>query len=118
MKKYKNCVMLDLPTSRSLKLVWHYNGKIYVGEWDEISMAKTGDGIEYTPDKYYYKGQFLNNKKNGTGTMLFHNGSRYEGQWKDGERSGKGKYQDSLSKYYYEGEWKESKKEGYGYLEI
>ena len=31
MKKYKNCIMLDLPGSRPCKLVWHYNGKVYIG---------------------------------------------------------------------------------------
>jgi hypothetical protein len=45
MKKYKNCIMLDLPTPRKLKLVWHYNGKIYVGEWNETTMMKSGEGI-------------------------------------------------------------------------
>lgn len=70
MKKYKNCIMLDLPTQRKIKLVWHYNGKIFVGEWNETTMMKSGEGIEQVPDKYFYKGQFMGNKKNGTGIMM------------------------------------------------
>jgi len=70
------------------------------------------------PDKYYYKGQFLSGKRNGTGCMLQPNGNRYEGQWLDGERNGRGKYYDQTMKLYYEGEWKDSKREGYGYLRI
>ena len=31
MKKYKNCIMVDLPGAKHIKLVWHYNGKIYLG---------------------------------------------------------------------------------------
>lgn len=44
-------------------------------------MMKSGEGMEYIPQKYFYKGQFFNNKRNGTGVMIFENGSRYEGQW-------------------------------------
>ena len=30
--------------------------------------------------------------KNGTGTMIFSNGDKYDGQWKDGKREGRGEY--------------------------
>lgn len=63
--------MLNLPGERNLKLVWHYNGKIYIGEWSESTMMKSGEGMEYLPEKYFYKGQFFNNKRNGTGIMVF-----------------------------------------------
>lgn len=58
MKKYKNCIMIDLPNAKNLKMVWHYNGKLYIGEWNEANMLKIGEGMEYAPEKYYYKGQF------------------------------------------------------------
>jgi len=45
MKKYKNCIMLDLPHSPGTKLVWHYTGKLYIGEWSESIMLKSGEGI-------------------------------------------------------------------------
>lgn len=35
MKKYKNCIMLDIPNVNLLKLVWNYSGKFYIGDWDE-----------------------------------------------------------------------------------
>ena len=56
MKKYKNCIMLDLPADASAKLVWHYNGKIYLGGWDEEAMQINGEGFDFIPDKFYYKG--------------------------------------------------------------
>lgn len=71
MKKYKNCIILDLPGDKNWKLVWHYSGKIYIGEWSESTMMKSGEGMEYIPQKYFYKGQFLNNKRNGTGIIIF-----------------------------------------------
>lgn len=58
MKKYKNCIMFDLPNPRGYKIVWHYSGKLYIGEWDEATMSKAGKGEEYVPQKYYYKGGF------------------------------------------------------------
>lgn len=45
MKKYKNCIMIDLPNAKDLKMVWHYNGKLYIGEWNEANMLKTGEGL-------------------------------------------------------------------------
>ena len=44
MKKYKNCIMLDIPNVNLLKLVWHYSGKFYIGEWNEETMLKSGVG--------------------------------------------------------------------------
>ena len=35
MKKYKNCIMLDIPNVNLLKLVWNYSGKFYIGDWNE-----------------------------------------------------------------------------------
>ena len=48
--------MLDLPADANAKLVWHYNGKIYLGGWDEEAMQKNGEGFEFIPDKFDYKG--------------------------------------------------------------
>lgn len=41
--------MIDLPNAKRIKLVWHYNGKLYIGEWNEASMLKTGEGLEFAP---------------------------------------------------------------------
>jgi hypothetical protein len=45
MKKYKNCVIVDLPNIQKLKLVWYYSGKLYIGDWNETSMIKSGEGM-------------------------------------------------------------------------
>ena len=37
--------------------------------------------MEYVPEKYYYNGQFLKGKRNGSGIMVQTNGCVYEGQW-------------------------------------
>lgn len=38
------------------------------------------------PDKHYYQGQFLEGKKNGSGTMVMLNGNIYKGQWVKGQK--------------------------------
>lgn len=42
--------------------------------------------------KHWYKGQFLDGKKNGSGTMIFDNGNIYNGQWLKGQKHGNGTF--------------------------
>ena len=42
--------------------------------------------------------------------MISGNGNIYEGQWVEGEKSGRGKYIDKALKISYEGEWREGKR--------
>jgi len=44
-------------------------------------MEKHGEGKELIPEKYYYQGEFVHNKRQGNGIMLFFNDCIYEGQW-------------------------------------
>ena len=37
-----------------------------------------------------YKGTVRNGKPNGLGVLVFHNGTRYEGEFWEGEKNGKG----------------------------
>ena len=48
------------------------------------------------PDGSKYKGQWENNKKNGSGTMKYSDGSEYNGQWENDKKNGSGtmKYPD------------------------
>ena len=84
LRKYKNCVMFELPNNSSFRLVWYFSGKLYMGDWDQIKNEKTGEGLEYNRSKYYYKGEFANGKRNGKGIFIHSNGSVYEGQFRDG----------------------------------
>ena len=68
-----------------------------------------------------YKGYISNEKRERTGIMLFDNGAKYEGQWKNDKKNGKGVF--TSSHYFdcknfvgmkYEGEFKDDKFEGYG----
>ena len=52
----------------------------------------------------YYKGDYINNIKNGKGLYLFNNGNIYIGQWINGKPSGKGAYE--TKNKIYNGIWK------------
>lgn len=79
LKKYKNCIMFQLSPDSNFRIVWHFTGKLYFGEWDSNRNEKNGFGIEYFKNKFYYKGGFNNGKKEGNGIMINFNGSIYEG---------------------------------------
>jgi radial spoke head protein 1 len=51
--------------------------------------------------------------RNGTGTFIYPDGSRYEGNFLNGKRSGQGKYTYTNGDYY-QGEWDNDKKHGQG----
>jgi len=49
----------------------------------------------------------------GNGTYTWTNGSKYEGEWKEGKQDGQGTLT-SPSGYKYEGEWKDGRPNGRG----
>ena len=65
--------------------------KIYKG--DIKNFKKEGKGKEKTND-YFYEGDFVNDLWHGHGKIIFynHNGDSYEGQFTNGEITGKGFY--------------------------
>ena len=62
-----------------------------------------------------YKGQIKNNQLTGKGSYNFPSGAIYEGEILNGLRHGYGKYK-SKDGITYEGEWKDGKKEGNGII--
>jgi hypothetical protein len=55
---------------------------------------KSGWGYDYSPGKFVYSGHFKYNKRDGYGIMKFltsDNDAIYEGNWKNGFKSGLGK---------------------------
>ena len=92
----------------------HENGK-YIGP--VINGLAEGRGIWYGTKEPFvgdrYEGEFRNNKKEGKGIYWWHDGDRYEGDLRNGKKEGKGiEYYNNGDRY--EGEFKNSKKEGKG----
>jgi hypothetical protein len=55
-----------------------------------------------------YEVEYRDGKRHGRGVYVWANGDRYEGDWKDGKRHGRGSYVDGNGDRY-EGDWKEGK---------
>ena len=88
------------------------NNDIFIGimENDNINPKK---GILYTHNGDYYKGEFSEGKKNGQGNIIYANGTKYEGTFKNDYHDGYGKLMQSNGEIY-EGEWKKGKINGKG----
>ena len=69
------------------------NRKKYIYKGDIRNFKKEGIGIEKTND-YNYEGEFHNDIKHGKGKIIFYNNNSesYEGDFKDGDITGKGFY--------------------------
>lgn len=64
----------------------HYHGEAVKGS------VKDGKGeIKYASDGSYYRGDFVNNMREGRGELLMPNGDRYIGEWQGDMKSGYGK---------------------------
>ena len=60
-----------------------------------------------------YKGEYLNEKRNGKGKEFKDNLMIFEGEYKNGKRNGKGKEYD-YGKIIFDGEYKNGKRNGKG----
>ena len=110
--------------SRSVFLEFiYYNktiqNKFYINIEDYKNFGKrtkiietNGSGKEY---KIKFEGEYLNGKKNGKGKEYYENGKiKYEGEYINGERNGKGKEYYRNGKLFFEGEYLDGKRHGKG----
>ncbi|EAR83829.1 MORN motif protein (macronuclear) [Tetrahymena thermophila SB210] len=111
---------------------------IYKGQWKNKQMDGYGQML-HIPSKTYYCGKFQQGELQGRGFMIYSNGDIYEGsfknntaheygvfktidgqtykgQWQNGEKHGKGDYQDKY--YQYIGNFCRGCKQGEGVLEF
>tara|TARA_X000000368_G_scaffold20488_1_gene16037 strand:- start:419 stop:1045 length:627 start_codon:yes stop_codon:yes gene_type:complete len=61
---------------------------------------------------FNYIGELKNQKKHGYGTLIFKNGEKYTGEWKDDSFSGRGSFYSN--NFQYIGEWQNFQKIGFG----
>ena len=104
--------------NNSSKLSFTNNEKNNENETDIINISDKNIKI-YDVGKY--EGIILDNKRELKGVMTYNNGARYEGEWKDDKKNGKGIY---ISSHYfncekniglkYEGDFFNDKFEGFG----
>eukprot|EP00826_Nyctotherus_ovalis_P018707 TRINITY_DN1563_c0_g4_i3.p1 TRINITY_DN1563_c0_g4~~TRINITY_DN1563_c0_g4_i3.p1 ORF type:complete len:311 (-),score=106.52 TRINITY_DN1563_c0_g4_i3:49-981(-) len=96
---------------KSLRVV--ENDSQYYGFWNKDTDERDGNGVMIWIDGSRYDGTWKENKASGRGRLIHADGDVYDGEWKDDKAHGKGKYthQDGA---LYEGDWVEDKQHGYG----
>jgi hypothetical protein len=87
----------------NLKIIGIFKNSTFSG----IGIEESGEG------GYSYTGEFLMNKKEGYGTMIWKDGQKYQGQFKNNQMNGYGiiKYPENI---FYQGEIKNGILEGFG----
>eukprot|EP01114_Cavostelium_apophysatum_P020212 TRINITY_DN6715_c0_g1_i1.p1 TRINITY_DN6715_c0_g1~~TRINITY_DN6715_c0_g1_i1.p1 ORF type:complete len:1006 (+),score=276.52 TRINITY_DN6715_c0_g1_i1:184-3201(+) len=90
-----------------------YSGNFRKGKREGYGvLTEASGGAASTPPLVEYDGYWKNDKRDGNGTSLEHNGNTYKGDWKNDEYYGKGTFK--CSTHDYTGEWKHGKHEGRG----
>ena len=104
----------------------HGNGVKYYGEKTKLKLYKgawvygrrEGTGTLIWKDGSKYEGEWKEGRRNGYGTMYYKNGNIYRGNWLNDKRHGTGKMDfaanDSVNRTYYEGDWVEGVRQGVG----
>ncbi len=102
-------------------MIYKYEEDKFEGEW-ENDKEKNGVGLIFYNDNInsynngIYKGKLKNSKRECEyGIMEYENGDKYEGEWKNDFKEGKGKMIYNNGEKY-EGEWKNDLKEGKGIM--
>mmetsp|Transcript_39769 Transcript_39769/g.93367 ORF Transcript_39769/g.93367 Transcript_39769/m.93367 type:complete len:705 (+) Transcript_39769:538-2652(+) len=89
--------------------------EIYEGQFD--TDLKSGLGVQYWGPGYdeleqSYSGDFGAGKRDGSGVLQFTDGSRFAGEFKDGQMCGAGKLSISQDDYFQEGFWERGRRHG------
>lgn len=88
------------------------NGDMYIGEY--VNNKREGTGTYYwAATGLIYIGHWKNNQRSGLGRMVYADGGRYYGQWLLDKKNGKGRYTYPNGDAY-NGEWANDLKDGHG----
>ena len=86
---------------------------IYYGELSKNENKRHGRGIMIWDNGDKYEGYWKDDKANGNGELINYNGDIYIGEWIDDKKNGHGIYK-CRNGSYYEGLWKDNIQEGKG----
>ena len=91
---------------------------------EQLDKAETEQWRQITlPDGSKYNGQIKNGKKNGQGILEFDQYTKYNGEFRNDKFWGRGRYsfhdkEKGINYASYDGEWKDGKKDGQGKLDF
>ena len=83
---------------------------------DDNNRKPNIEKIDYNDGHRYYIGEVKNGLQDGRGKVFVDNVLRYDGDWKNGNFNGIGKYYNEDGKLIYNGEFRNNKMEGRGTL--
>ena len=93
--------------------IWK-NGMKYIGNMKEGNMSGEGELLD-KDNKLIFKGNYLDNKRNGQGQLMIKEKEFYEGEFKNDKMEGKGSYHYENGDIW-EGEFKNDLKNGVGIM--
>ncbi|TPX67720.1 hypothetical protein SpCBS45565_g03604 [Spizellomyces sp. 'palustris'] len=91
---------------------WKKTRARYSGEYKDN--LRDGQGDFVYPDGSKYRGQFKEGKRHGQGTYVYVNGDTYIGEWQNDKKHGKGTYTIIANGSKMEGDWKDGLLKGTG----
>ena len=103
--KYENIL-------ENIKIRYFDNKDFFIGIMDEKNKYPL-KGVLWSHHGDYYNGEFSEGKKDGNGSIVYKNGTRYEGSFKNDRHNGYGKLI-QLDGEIFKGEWKNGKINGNG----
>ena len=83
---------------------WTTSGTVKTNQYEGVNESKTGKGSIIYPNGSIYKGSIIDGLANGEGELVSPQGDKYNGLFLDGKFSGKGIIQ--FKNYSYEGDFK------------
>jgi len=81
------------------------NEEVYTSTQREASAPELGYGTHIDQNGVRYEGEFVNYKRHGKGTVTYPNGDREVGEWSSGLKEGRAMRKTSAGEFFYE-EWK------------
>ena len=107
--------------------VTYAGGSTYEGDFNDEKMKdgtgkyvwmEAGEEDEEPKEKAVYEGQYKDGKRTGTGTMRYPNKDEYTGEWKENKMHGTGTYKYAKTNDIYSGTFVDGLKEGEGCYEF
>ena len=88
------------------------NGAIYLGYWTQYGQRE-GKGTQIWKDGSKYEGYWKNDQANGYGRLIHSDGDCFYGYWLNDKSHGRGTYE-HMDGAKYSGDWVEDKQHGFG----